>query len=170
MKKLVEVFGEIEFHVNTSCTFDGRPDKEVCGEDADIESLFAIRVPTTNVLLYLTSKRLNLPDAIVKEISHRYNEYCCLVHPYPQTIQYSPFTAGDEVDLWITELESLTIWLSEAFCRLFTFIRSGFDETLIGKKSEVCGRCRFAESGFKTLDKEIIKRKRWPKLRRMILS
>jgi hypothetical protein len=129
--------------------------------DADLDSFFSIRIPTTNVLIYLAGKRLGLSKPRISELLSRHSSYCLFVHPYPQTMQYSPFTSIDEVDLWMRELKATLCLLNELLCRLTIFFRSGLNENCYDKQSSICGNCRFMENRLEYLSSNIVKKKRW---------
>jgi len=101
----------------------------------------------------------------VKQILVNYNDYCCVVHPYPQTMQYSPFTSGDEVELWVNELKGLLRLMSQVLCRLVVYLRSDHDESIFNNPEKICGKCYYFSNKFDSLDPDIIRKKRWPKTR-----
>jgi len=157
---LTEKYTGVSFAVATNCSHRIN-DKTTCGAEADSESVFIVKLPTTNVLIYLMGKRLSLPDTMVKQILGDYNDYCCVVHPYPQTMQYSPFTSGDEVNLWVNELKGLLRLMSQVLCRLVVYLRSDHDESIFNDPEQICGKCYYFSSKFDSLNPDIIRRKRW---------
>ena len=154
---------EIPFlHIKTSCTH--KEGKRPCSEDDNYEAVFALRIPRTSLLLDLVLRQLKIDIFTAKKIKAKYNEYCCFVHPYPQTKQYAPFTSYDEVKIWMDELDTFLTLLSEILCKLFRFYRSGFKKTFLDEKHElICGKCRYMENNFEKITVDIIRKKRWKK-------
>ncbi len=137
---------------------------EKCGKDSGDGAIYAIRIPTSNVLSYIAWKRLNLSKKFIEILQEKYDRYSWFVHPYPQTKQDSPFTSKYEVEIWAKELEDLLCIMSTVLCNLIAYFRTDFNEKFLDilETTDKCKKCEFRINGFKKLTPLMIKKK-WPK-------
>lgn len=137
---------------------------EKCGKDAGEDTIYAIRIPTSNVLLYTSCKRLNLSKELIKTLQEKYDSYSWFVHPYPQTKQYFPFTSKDELEMWSKELNTLLCIMSYVLCNLIAYFRTNFNEKFsdVLENTDKCKKCKYRGNNFRELTPFMIK-KLWPK-------
>jgi predicted Zn-ribbon and HTH transcriptional regulator len=157
LEKLEEISkGLSRFVVPSQC--------EKCGKDAGEDTIYAIRIPTSNVLSYLSWKRLNLSKEFIKTLQEKYDSYSWFVHPYPQTKQYFPFTSKDELEMWSKELNTLLCIMSSVLCNLIAYFRTNFNEKFsdVLKNTDKCKKCQYRANNFRELTPFMIK-KLWPK-------